>query len=124
MSDQMRSAAVSVKSNIAEDYCRAAIGDYIRFCEIARGSLGELGSQLQDCERWGLIQDEELKELLELFGETTLLLERLIASLIKKQKAGEWDRNFGVKEATEPYITEDADRPLELLDDIKADTDN
>lgn len=120
----MRSAAVSVKSNIAEDYCRAAIGDYIRFCEIARGSLGELGSQLQDCERWGLIQDEELKELLELFGETTLLLERLIASLIKKQKAGEWDRNFGVKEATEPYITEDADRPLELLDDIKADTDN
>ena len=53
LSDQMRSAAVSVKSNIAEGYCRVSLGDYIRFCVIARGSLGERGSQIQDCERWG-----------------------------------------------------------------------
>jgi len=45
LSDQMRSAAVSATSNIAEGYCRVSLGDYIRFCEIARGSLGELGSQ-------------------------------------------------------------------------------
>jgi four helix bundle protein len=47
LAEQMRSAAVSAKSNIAEGYCRASLGDYVRFCEIARGSLGELGSQIQ-----------------------------------------------------------------------------
>jgi four helix bundle protein len=51
LSSQMLGSASSVKANIAEGYCRNALGDYIRFCEIARGSLGELGSQVQDCER-------------------------------------------------------------------------
>jgi hypothetical protein len=96
----MRSAAVSVKSNIAEGYCRAAFGDYIRFCEIARGSLGELA------------------ELLELFSETTLLLERLITGLIRKQETGEWDKNFGVKETGSIYQVEDADQTFELPEEI------
>jgi four helix bundle protein len=100
LSDQMRSAAVSVKSNIAEGYCRAAFGDYIRFCEIARGSLGELA------------------ELLELFSETTLLLERLITGLIRKRETGEWDKNFGVKETGSIYQVEDADQTFELPEEI------
>jgi four helix bundle protein len=56
LTSQMLGSASSVKSNIAEGYCRNALGDYISFCEIARGSLGELGSQIQDCERWGLVK--------------------------------------------------------------------
>ena len=88
LADQMRAAAVSVKSNIAEGYCRAVLGDYIRFCEIARGSLGELGSQIQDCERWGLIGDDELAELLELYGDATFFLERLITSLKEEATRG------------------------------------
>ena len=114
LSDQMRGAVVSVKSNIAEGYCRAALGDYIRFCEIARGSLGELGSQIQDCERWGLITGDELTELLEQYGDATFFLERLITGLKKKQQTGEWDRSFGVKEAGVAYAAEDADQPFEL----------
>ena len=55
LSDQMRGAAISVTGNIAEGYARGALGDYIRFCEIARGSLAELGTYIQDCERWGLV---------------------------------------------------------------------
>ena len=96
--DQMRGSASSVKDNIAEGYCRAALGDYIRFCEIARGSLGELGSQIQTCERGELVTGVKLADLLEQYGDTTYLLERLITSLIEKRQAGDWDRSFGVKE--------------------------
>ena len=85
---------MSVKSNIAEGYCRASLGDYIRFCAIARGSLGELGSQIQDCERWGLVTGDPLTDLLEQYGDTTFFLERLIAGLKKKQQAGDWDKSL------------------------------
>ena len=60
LASQMLGSASSVKANISEGYCRNALGDYIRFCEIARGSLGELGSQIQDCERWGLVKGDKL----------------------------------------------------------------
>lgn len=108
LADQMRSAAVSVKSNIAEGYCRASLPDYVRFCEIARGSLGELGSQIQDCERWGLVGGEPLASLLEQYSEATLLLERLIAGLKKKLRDGDWDKSFGVKEEDGAYLIEGA----------------
>lgn len=75
LANQMLGSASSVKANIAEGYCRNALGDYIRFCEIARGSLGELGSQMQDCERWGLVKGEKLQQLVKLFGDTTYSLE-------------------------------------------------
>jgi len=119
LSDQMRSAAVSVKSNIAEGYCRVSLGDYIRFCVIARGSLGELGSQIQDCERWGLVTGDPLADLLEQYGDTTFFLERLIAGLKKKQQAGDWDKSLGVKEAGASYAAQDADLPFELPEEIK-----
>jgi len=118
LADQMRGAAVSAKSNIAEGYCRAALGDYIRFCEIARGSLGELGSQIQDCERWGLIAGNQLAELLEQYSDATFFLERLITSLKKKQRAEKWDKSFGAKEAGVAYVAEDADQPFELPEEV------
>ena len=103
LADQMRRAAISVTGNIAEGYCRGSLGDYIRFCEIARGSLGELGSYIQDCERWGLLSGTELQQIVELYRDTAYLLDRLIQSLKKKQQEGTWDRQFWVKEGTEPY---------------------
>lgn len=106
LADQMLGAAVSVKSNIAEGYCRSALGDYIRFCEIARGSLGELGSQIQDCERWKLLSDERLTEVLRLYGDATFFLEQLLKGLKTKQKQGGWDRTMGVKEDIAGYIVE------------------
>jgi len=101
--DQMRAAAVSVPSNIAEGYCRSSLADYIRFCEFARGSLGELGSQIHHCERVGLLKGEKLERLVALYGETVFLLDRLIAGLKDKQRKGGWDSSFGVKEALELY---------------------
>ena len=116
--DQMCGSASSVKDNIAEGYCRAALGDYIRFCEIARGSLGELGSQIQSCERWRLVAGTKFADLLEQYGDTTYLLERLITSLIEKRQAGDWDRSFGVKEERAVYLAYDADYPFELPEEV------
>ena len=48
LADQMRTAAIAVSGNIAEGYCSGSLGNYIRYGNIARGSLGELGSYIQD----------------------------------------------------------------------------
>ncbi|HEY6041050.1 MAG TPA: four helix bundle protein [Anaerolineae bacterium] len=110
LTDQMRGAASSVTANIAEGYCNASLANYIRFCLIARGSLGELGSYLQDCERWGLLGGDSLAKMISLYGDTTFLLDRLIHSLREKEKDGSWDKQFWAKEQGEIYDTGDADQ--------------
>jgi len=99
----MRGSSGSVPFNIAEGYGRAALGDYIHFCEIARGSLGELGTQLHHCERAGLLTGEKLQRIARLYEQTCYFLDRLLQSLRKKQEEGQWDRKFWVKEGTAPY---------------------
>ena len=46
LKDQMRRAAVSVMSNIAEGFERSGTGEFVQFLATAKGSAGEVRSQL------------------------------------------------------------------------------
>ncbi len=47
LAQQMRRAAVSIPSNIAEGAARSSAKEYAYFLNVARGSLAELDTQLQ-----------------------------------------------------------------------------
>ena len=56
---QMRRAAVSVPSNIAEGYARGTDKEKIHFLRISSGSMSELETQLTLCLKLGYISQEE-----------------------------------------------------------------
>lgn len=80
---QMQRCAVSIPSNIAEGYGRSSTGDYIRFLQIAMGSVYELQTQLEIARNLEYIPKEILHENYEASRE----IERMLSSLIKKLKS-------------------------------------
>lgn len=59
LTSQMRRAAVSVSSNIAEGSSRFSHDDFSRFIEIATGSLFEVVSQSVISRRQGFLSEED-----------------------------------------------------------------
>lgn len=82
LSDQMRRAAVSIPSNIAEGQARNTKKEFIQFLHIAKGSNAELMTQFFICINLKYIQEEELQHALALCGE----VERMLCGLIKNLK--------------------------------------
>jgi len=78
---QIRRCAVSVPSNIAEGYGRNSTPDYIRFLNIARGSLYELQTQLEIAVNLGYLKDAIYKDLLQSINEVERMLNSLIGKL-------------------------------------------
>jgi four helix bundle protein len=81
---QMRRAAVSIPSNIAEGQGRLVGKDFRRFLGIARGSLRELETQTLLARRIGYHSSEAEKHLLDLMEEVSRMLNSLIKSLGRK----------------------------------------
>ena len=82
---QMRRAAVSVASNIAEGNARQTLPDYIHFLIVARGSLAELETQLIITSELGLLS--QTNETMEAIQEVARMLQALIDALRKKQSS-------------------------------------
>src|SRR5580704_4405248 len=63
LTNQMRRAAVSISSNIAEGTSRLSQTDYARFIEIATGSVFEVVSQAFVGRRQGFLNEERFRTL-------------------------------------------------------------
>jgi four helix bundle protein len=75
---QVRNAAVSVMSNIAEGFERAGNQEFCQFLYIAKGSCGEVRSQLYVAVDQGYISAKELEELLTSFKRLSSMIGSLI----------------------------------------------
>lgn len=78
---QMRRAAVSIPSNIAEGQQRASTKEFLRFLSIARGSNAELQTQLVLACKLGYFQSEQIRETMNLTREISKMINALMISL-------------------------------------------
>lgn len=84
LTSQIRRAAVSVASNIAEGWGRGTTSDYARFLRMARGSIFEIETQIVIARELGFIGDEVLNPVDELLRDTGRVLAGLLRSIEKK----------------------------------------
>ena len=79
LTSQMKRAAVSITSNIAEGFSRRSPMDKIRFYHIAQGSLTEIQNQLIICRDLKYLKEEVFKKL----TEQSIIVNKLIYGLSK-----------------------------------------
>jgi len=77
--DQLRRASISIASNIAEGKERETVAEFIRFLYIAKGSAGELRTQLYIANKIGYLEGRKYEEL----NERVVRISGMIANLIK-----------------------------------------
>ncbi len=82
LSSQLRRAAVSIPSNIAEGQARNSTKEFVNFLSIARGSTAELETQLMLCVRLNYLQQTQIDPVFNLCDE----ISRMLTSLITKLK--------------------------------------
>jgi four helix bundle protein len=83
LTNQMRRAAVSISSNIAEGSSRSSKSDYSRFVELAAGSLFEVVSQAHVAARQAYLGEEGFRSMHASAEELSRMLSGLKSYLIK-----------------------------------------
>jgi len=84
LTNQLRRAAVSVASNIAEGYGRATKGEYIQFLGHARGSVSEVETQLVIARALSFGAKQKLDSTETLCSEVGRMLRVMMKSLQSK----------------------------------------
>ena len=88
LKDQVRRAAVSVISNIAEGFERSGNKEFIQFLYYAKGSCGEVRTQLYLSFDLNYLTEDTFQRLHELVKRTSELISGLIRYLGKSEMKG------------------------------------
>lgn len=81
LKSQIRRAAISIPSNIAEGYGRQSSGSYKQFLMIARGSLLELETQIELSVRLKYLHKEKVSNIESCIVEISKMLTSLISKI-------------------------------------------
>lgn len=82
LTNQIRRAAISVPSNVAEGFGRQSKKEYQQFLSIANGSVCEIETQLFLCVKIGYLTEDSIQEALQLLSE----IGKMIRSIKQKIK--------------------------------------
>ena len=85
LSSQLRRAAVSIPSNVAEGAARRTTREFLSFLHIARGSFAELETQLHLAVSIGYLTDAALAPVLGRLDEVGRLLNAVIVGLRRRE---------------------------------------
>jgi four helix bundle protein len=86
LSSQLRRAAISVPSNIAEGAANRTPSQFSQFLSNALGSLNELDTQMELSYRLGYLPENNYKHISKLLGECLALTYGLRKSITSKVK--------------------------------------
>ena len=81
LTSQLRRAAVSIPSNIAEGYGRQSTGNYRQFLSISRGSLMEIETQINICDRLKYLAQSDTENIFKEITEISKMLTSLISKI-------------------------------------------